>query len=130
LSAHGLALRPASPAGVGFLAGRAVFLLPGNPVSCLCAYDLLAGRAVRRLGGHAPEMPYRAVTLPLARKIASVAGRVDYVRVLVHDEQVEPIATSGASILSSTTRADGFVLVPQDSEGYAPGERVCVYLYD
>jgi molybdopterin molybdotransferase len=130
LAVHGVALRPASPAGVGFLDGRPVFLLPGNPVSCLCAYDLFAGRAVRRLGGRPPELPYRSAVLPLGRKITSVAGRVDYVRVRVENGRVEPLATSGASILSSTTRADGFVLVPRDSEGHAPGERVTVYFYD
>jgi molybdopterin molybdotransferase len=130
LPIHGVALRPASPTGVGFLADRPVFLLPGNPVSCLCAYDLFAGRAVRRLGGWSPEIPYRTTTQPLARKIASAVGRVDYVRVRVENGHVEPLATSGASILSSTTRADGFVLVPRDSEGHAPGERVNVYLYD
>jgi molybdopterin molybdotransferase len=135
LAVHGLALRPASPAGFGFLPGeggrsRPVFLLPGNPVSCLCAYDLFAGRAVRHLGGRSTEWPYRRATLPLARKIASAVGRVDYVRVGIHEGQVEPLATSGASILSSTTRADGFVLVPRDSEGYAAGAEVDVFLYD
>jgi molybdopterin molybdotransferase len=131
LCVHGVALRPASPAGFGFLPGnRPLFLLPGNPVSCLCAYDLFAGPAVRRLGGRSPELPYRQVTLPLARKLVSVVGRVDYVRVQIRAGQVEPLATSGASILSSTTRADGFVLVPGDSEGQAAGEQVSVYLYD
>jgi molybdopterin molybdotransferase len=130
LCVHGVALRPASPAGVGFLGGRPVFLLPGNPVSCLCAYDLFAGLAVRRLGGRATELPYRSRMLPLARKLSSAVGRVDYVRVTVHDGRVEPLATSGASLLSSTTRADGFVLVPRDSEGYPAGAEVQVYLYD
>jgi molybdopterin molybdotransferase len=130
LCVHGVALRPASPAGFGFLGGAVVFLLPGNPVSCLCAYDLFAGRAVRRLGARSVELPYRSGMLPLARKIASAVGRVDYVRVVAREGQVEPIATSGASILSSTTRADGFVLVPRDSEGHAPGESVRVYWYD
>jgi molybdopterin molybdotransferase len=129
LVVHGVALRPASPAGVGFIASLPVFLMPGNPVSCLCAYDLFAGRAVRRLGGRSPEMPHRSEILPMGRKLASAVGRVDYVRVLVREGQVEPLATSGASVLSSTTRADGFVLVPRDSEGYPPGERVTVYLY-
>jgi molybdopterin molybdotransferase len=133
LCVHGVALRPASPAGFGFLPGsppRPVFLLPGNPVSCLCAYDLFAGPAVRLLGGRSMDLPYRTAALPLARKIVSAVGRVDYVRVRVHEGQVEPLATSGASVLSSTTRADGFVLVPRDSEGQAPGETVRVYLYD
>jgi molybdopterin molybdotransferase len=130
LCVHGVALRPASPAGMGFLDGRPVFLLPGNPVSCLCAYDLFAGVAVRRLGGRPADLPYRSRRLPLARKLASAVGRVDYVRVLVRDGRVEPLATSGASVLSSTTRADGFVLVPRDSEGYAAGDEILVYLYD
>jgi molybdopterin molybdotransferase len=130
LAVHGVALRPASPTGVGFLEGRPVFLLPGNPVSCLCAYDLFAGVALRRLGGRGTALPYRSSRLPLARKIASAVGRVDYVRVVVRDGRVEPLATSGASALSSTTRADGFVLVPRDSEGYAPGDEVWVSFYD
>jgi molybdopterin molybdotransferase len=134
LCIHGVALRPASPAGVGFIArdGRSmpVFLMPGNPVSCLCAYDLFAGSAIRRLGGRSMDLPYRSMNLPLAAKLVSAVGRVDYVRVKVSDGRVEPLATTGASILSSTTRADGFVLVPRDSEGHAPGETVRVYFYD
>ncbi|MCC6419793.1 MAG: molybdopterin molybdotransferase MoeA [Gemmataceae bacterium] len=130
LTVHGVALRPASPTGVGFLGGRPVFLLPGNPVSCLCAYDLFAARAVRGLGGRDQNLPYRRRRLPLARKLVSVVGRVDYVRVQIRAGEVEPLAVSGASILSSTTRADGFVLVPVDSEGQAAGEEVEVLLYD
>jgi molybdopterin molybdotransferase len=131
LAVHGVALRPASPTGVGFLAGgRVVFLLPGNPVSCLCAYDLFAGRVVRRLGGRPWDLPYRTVTLPLTAKIVSAIGRVDYARVKVADGRAEPVAVSGASILSTTVVADGFVLVDRDREGFAPGEAVEVFLYD
>jgi len=130
LCVHGVALRPASPTGLGFLGGRPVFLLPGNPVSCLCAYDLFAGPAIRGLGGRRMELPYHAVRLPLARKIASMVGRVDYVRVQIRDNLVEPLAISGASLLSSTMRADGFVLVPPELEGYPPGEVVTVHMYD
>jgi molybdopterin molybdotransferase len=36
---------------------------------------------------------------------------------------------AGAGVLSSTTRADGFVIVEQDSEGYAAGADVDVWLY-
>ncbi len=178
LAVHGVAIRPASPLGVGFLVKRRgegvkgrrgegvkgrkgeeatdtsgaesgssvtpsplhpftpslhdplLFLLPGNPVSCLCGYDLFAGRVVRRLGGRAWELPYRKVSLPLGAKIVSAAGRVDYVRVKVEAGRVMPIATSGASNLSSTVTADGFVLVDRDREVLAPGEMVEVWMYD
>jgi molybdopterin molybdotransferase len=130
LAIHGVAMRPSSPTGMGMLDGRVVLLLPGNPVSCLCAYDFFAGRAIRRLGGRNADWPYRRARLALARKITSVVGRLDYARVRVSDTGVVPLSISGASVLSSTTRADGFVIVPADSEGFPPGALVEVMLYD
>jgi len=129
LAIHGIAMRPSSPAGMGTMDGRLVILLPGNPVSCLCAYDFFAGRAIRSLGGRDKGWPYPCARLPLRRKLVSAVGRVDYARVAIVDNQVVPIAISGASILSSTTRADGFVVVPADSEGYDEGTPVDVLLY-
>jgi molybdopterin molybdotransferase len=51
-------------------------------------------------------------------------------RVAVENEKVIPIATSGASILSSTVRAGGCVIVPRELEGMAEGAEVEVLLYD
>ncbi|VTS03677.1 molybdenum cofactor biosynthesis protein : Uncharacterized protein OS=Sorangium cellulosum So0157-2 GN=SCE1572_52485 PE=4 SV=1: MoeA_N: MoCF_biosynth: MoeA_C [Gemmata massiliana] len=117
--------------GVGEgLFSRTVFLLPGNPVSCLCAYDLFAGRAIRRLGGLGWELPYKKIGLSLTQPVASVAGRVDYVRVKREGQGVAPVASSGASNLSSTVVADGFVLVAAEREQIASGETVDVYLFD
>lgn len=130
LAIHGIAMRPSSPAGMGRIGPRLVFLLPGNPVSCLSAYDFFAGRAIRLLGGRSSQWPYRVVRRPLRRKLVSTVGRVDYARVKLIDESVEPLAISGASVLSSTTRADGFVVIPSDQEGYPAGEEVDVCLYD
>jgi molybdopterin molybdotransferase len=130
LAIHGVAMRPSSPAGVGRIGEVLVFLLPGNPVSCLCAYDFFAGRAIRLRAGRKGDWPHRTRRGTVARKIVSAVGRVDYCRVRLVDDRVEPIATSGASILSSTTRADGFVIVPAESEGYGPDTEVTVYLYD
>ncbi len=129
LPVHGVAMRPSSPAGIGFLGERPVFLLPGNPVSCLCAYDFFGGRAIRALGGHSKEWPYVTAEARLSRKLASQTGRVDYARVRLVDGAAEPLMVSGASMLSSTTRADGFVIVPRDDEGIPEGETVTVYLY-
>jgi molybdopterin molybdotransferase len=130
LAVHGIAMRPSSPAGMGRLGHRLVFLLPGNPVSCLCAYDFFAARAIRRASGMNPAWPYRKVSRTLARKLVSEVGRVDYARVTTSGDQVEPLAVSGAAILSSTTRADGFVVIQEDSEGFPAGHAVDVYLYD
>lgn len=130
LEVHGVAMRPSSPAGFGRIGERFVFLLPGNPVSCLCAYDFFAGPTLRALGGRSREWPYRRVRLPLARKLSSAVGRTDYARVAIEAGRVIPLATSGASILSSTVRASGFVIVPRALEGMAEAEDVEVFLYD
>ena len=130
LDIHGVAMRPSSPSGMGTLGKKIVFLLPGNPVSCLCAYDFFAGPAIRTLSGKPSQWPYPSVSLPLSRKLVSTVGRTDYARVSIQDGLVIPIAISGASVLSSTTRANGFVIIPEDLEGYARGSEVTVYLYE
>src|SRR5262249_42192097 len=100
LAVHGIAMRPSSPTGMGRLGSRLIFLLPGNPVSSLCAYDFFAGRAIRALGGRSKNWPYRSVRAGLARKMSSQMGRLDYARVRVVDGTVEPLAIGGASLLS------------------------------
>ena len=129
LAVHGIAMRPSSPTGLGRIGHRLIFLLPGNPVSSLCAYDFFAGRAIRALGARPKHWPYRAVRGILNRKISSPIGRLDYARVKLDGDMVEPLTVGGASLLSSTTRADGFVIVGDDSEGFAAGSEVKVWLY-
>ena len=129
LIVHGVAMRPSSPSGVGRIKGVPVLLLPGNPVSCLVAYDFFAGPVIRRLGGLPEGWPYLSIRLPLDKRIVSQIGRTDYARVSITDGLVEPLAISGASVLSSVTRASGFVIVPEGLEGHAQGSEVEVHLY-
>ncbi len=129
LDIHGVAMRPSSPTGVGTIDGVRVLILPGNPVSCLVAYDFFAGPVVRRLGGRPVAWPYRTVARHLGERLVSQVGRTDYARVLIRGDSVFPIAISGASILSSVTSADGFVIIPAALEGYPSGAEVTVGLY-
>jgi molybdopterin molybdotransferase len=130
LAFHGISMRPSSPTGIGQIGSRLVFLLPGNPVSCLAAYEFFAGPTIRALGGRRRSWPHRRALVPLARKIVSEIGRTDYVRVAIEKGAATPIATSGASILSSTVRGAGAVIVPRALEGMMEGELVEVFLYD
>jgi molybdopterin molybdotransferase len=123
-------MRPGSPTGIGRLGRRLVFLLPGNPVSCLCAYDFFAGRAIRALGGRAKEWPYRSKPARLTHALTSIAGRLDYVRVRERDGRAEPLAVGASAILSSTTQADGFVIVSADTQSVPAGTQVEVWLYE
>ena len=85
---------------------------------------------IRVLGGRSAHWPYRTVRLPLRKRIVSQIGRTDYARVTVSDGSVESLAVSGASVLSSVTRATGFVIIPAGLEGYPEGAPGDVPLYD
>jgi len=134
VTVHGVAMRPSSPAGFGFIGTRPIFLLPGNPVSCLCAYAFFAGPALRRLGGRPTSWPEPRVRARLTKKVSSPLGRTDYLRVRLEAEgdeyRAHPVMLSGASILSSTTVADGAVVIDEGSEGHDEGALVLVHRYD
>jgi molybdopterin molybdotransferase len=129
LEIHGIALRPGGSAGLGRVGAAPVVMLPGDPLECLCAYEMLAGRMVRRLGGRPPELPYAVVEAEAGRKIVSMIGVVEVCRVRFVDGKVEAIGTAESGGLASAVRADGFVVIPAPLEGYAPGSRVSVYVY-
>jgi len=127
---HGVSMRPSSPTGLGLIDGKKVFLLPGNPVSFMVAYDFFVRTAICLMGGVRTDWPYPKRKIELATKISSQTGRTDYVRIKIKDNKAYLLSTSGASILSSTTRADGFLITREESEGYAEGEVVEIRLYD
>jgi molybdopterin molybdotransferase len=132
LAIHGVALRPGETTVLGRTAsGVLVVLLPGAPASCLWAYELFAGRAIRRLGGRAAELPYRSCEMLAARKIVSSLGMTEICPVrFVEGDAIEPLPSFAEIGLMAAVGADGFVIVPQGSEGFARGARTTVYLYD
>jgi molybdopterin molybdotransferase len=129
LAVHGVALRPGESAGAGRISGIPVFLLPGTPAACLWAYELLAGRAVRRLAGLGPGLPFPTRTLRAGRKIVSEIGMLEVcpVRCTAGGEAV-PIVSFAEAGLAAAAQADGFILVPEASEGHPAGAPLTVYL--
>jgi molybdopterin molybdotransferase len=126
---HGIALRPGGSTGMGVAGGRPVVLLPGDPLACLCAYELLAGRLVRGLGGRDPGLPHARCEAEVGRKIVSAVGFLEVCQVRLAAGRAEPLGVIESGGLPSAARADGFVLVPATSEGHPPGARVTVHLY-
>ena len=129
LDLHGIALRPGESTGMGSAVGIPVILLPGSPLHCLCAYDLLAGRLIRQIGGRASHLPYQTRLAPVGRKIVSSIGNTEFCWVRLVGGEVIPLGSAGTGGLASAARADGFVVVPAALEGYGPGASVTVFLY-
>lgn len=133
LAVHGVALRPGETTGLGRTGrGVAVVLLPGAPIACLWSYEMLAGRAIRRLGGHASALPFRPRTMTITRKIVSAIGMTEMwpVRCGGAVDTVEPMPPFTEIGLMAAAGGDGFIIIPETSEGYPQGARVTVYLYE
>jgi molybdopterin molybdotransferase len=131
LAVHGVALRPGESAGMGRLgSGAPVFLLPGAPASCLWTYELLAGRGVRRMAGRSPALPFPTKMMRLTRKIVSSIGVTEIHPLRCGDgDEAAPIASFAEAGLMSAAAADGFVLIPEGSEGLAEGALITAHLY-
>jgi molybdopterin molybdotransferase len=121
--AHGILIRPGETSALGTVGGVPALLLPGDPLACAAAFALLAAPALRRMGGR-PEP--RPVSAALTRKIASGLGQLDAVRVRLEDGRATPLGPADSTMLSAGAGADGFVLVPEGSEGYPAGATVWV----
>jgi molybdopterin molybdotransferase len=129
---HGIAVRPGETAGFGRIHGSVpVFLLPGPPAACLWSYELFAGRAIRRLAGRDAALPYRSREMMVGRKIVSVIGLTEICPIRRRaDDTVEPRPSFAEAGLAAAVDADGFVIVPEQSEGHPQGALVIVYLYE
>ncbi|MGZ4928536.1 MAG: molybdopterin molybdenumtransferase MoeA, partial [Halobacteriota archaeon] len=103
--------------------------LPGFPVACLVASYAFVKPAIHRLS-HVEREYERTVTGTLAGKLTSKPGSRTYARVALRRERVEPVMISGSGILSSMAKADGFVIIPENVEGYDEGQQVEVVVFD
>ncbi|HWO99340.1 MAG TPA: molybdopterin molybdotransferase MoeA [Methylococcus sp.] len=130
LAMLGIALEPARSSGLGRVRESLVFLLPGDLVSGLCAYDCLVAPALDRLGGGEWGRFRRRTEGVLRRKISSSLGLVEQVWVRVGEAGIEPLATGSAGRLGMLLAADGYALVPEECEGHAAGTRLSVFLYE
>ncbi len=129
---HGVSLKPGKPTILAVCGAKAVFGLPGNPVSCMVTYDLFVAPALAYLS-RAAVPPRRAVSARLTRNIASATGREDYVQVRLDrrtDGGLDAVPIFGKSNLIFTlVRADGMLKVPLDAGGLNAGAQVEVVLF-
>jgi molybdopterin molybdotransferase len=133
MKVHGVAIKPGHPVGFGVVEETPIVTLPGYPVSCVVNSFEFVRRGVRRLLG-VDDGPEPTALCTLEEKIASEVGSKTYTRVEVDKKDngriARPVRTKGAGVLSSVAHADGFVVAPEEREGYAVGEEVDVLLWE
>ena len=121
LDVHGIALRPGETAALGAVDGRPVLLLPGRLDAALAVWLAVGRGLVARLSGLHHEEHGRSMTL--TRKVVSTIGLAEIVPVATCESGVEPLA-SGYFPLQALARAEGWIMIEPDSEGYAAGSSV------
>jgi molybdopterin molybdotransferase len=127
---HGVAIRPGKPTILAACAGKPVFGLPGNPVSCINIFQRFVTPTIRLLLGAGP-LPMRTVQARLARNIPAVSGRADYVRVRLEQRSGETWAVpvlGKSNLIFVLVRSAGVVEVPLNSNGIPADSLVTVTL--
>jgi molybdopterin molybdotransferase len=131
---HGVAMRPAMPTALAMVHGKPIIVLSGNPVAAMFGFEVFARPLICKLMGLRKDEPRQTVKAEMMKKIVSALGRKTFVRVHVFQRNgeffAEPISVRGSGIISTITRANGYVVVPENREGLTEGESVLVHLFD
>jgi molybdopterin molybdotransferase len=120
-----VAMRPGMPQGFGVLGEGAVpvFTLPGNPVSALVSFHVFVAPALRALAGR-PEPSWPPGYLPAvaAERFTSVAGKMEFVRVVLDEDRARLAGGQGSHMLGSLAAADALAVIPEDVVEVSPGD--------
>jgi molybdopterin molybdotransferase len=125
-----VAIRPAKPFAFGVVGRTPVFGLPGNPVSSMVSYELLARPGLRRLAGHGDDdlvrRPVRAVADDALRRPSD--ARITYARVtttVTPDGRTHVRSAGGqaSNLLWPMAMADALAVLPP-GPGVAAGDEV------
>jgi molybdopterin biosynthesis enzyme len=123
VEAHGIAISPGETAALGFVAECPVLLVPGRLDAALAVWLLIGRHLAAKLAGG--SFDDRSTTMSLRRKVTSTIGLAEVIPVSCSNGMAEPLG-AGYLSLTALTRSHGWMLIPADSEGYAPGSAVVV----
>ncbi|AOT73242.1 molybdopterin biosynthesis protein [Geosporobacter ferrireducens] len=127
---HGIATKPGKPTILGFIQEKPVLGIPGYPVSAYFVFDTFAKPLIHYyLGQQLPGKPKAKAVL--SKRIISSLKHREYIQVKlgrVEDQLIATPLNRGAGVTMSLVRADGVLIIPQNSEGVEAGEAVEVEL--
>ena len=127
-----IAIKPAKPFAFGKLHGVPIFGLPGNPVSSMVSFELLARPALRRMMGHGVLARPSVVAVADDGLSRRPDGKIHLMRVTADFAadgrlHVRQVAAQGSHQLAATALADALAVVP-DGDGVPVGGEVAVLL--
>ena len=128
---HGVAVKPGKPVILAVVNNRPVIGLPGYPVSAYIAFENFVSPVLAKMGDF-PQEKKPVIHGVVTKRLVSSLKHREYVRVKVGkvgDKLVAAPLARGAGAAMSLVRADGFCIIPQNSEGLEAGEEAEIELY-
>lgn len=127
-----LAIKPGRPLAMGIINGVPLVGLPGNPVAVFVTFAHVLRPLVIALSGGTPA-PIAAMTVVSGFDYRKKAGRREYVRVSLESSEGPTIAkkypVDGAGVLTSLTRTDGMVELPEACTNVRVGDPISFFAY-
>lgn len=119
-------MRPGAPLGFGLLGPMPWIGLPGNPVSAMVTFELFVRPVLRRMLGHT-RLFRRPVPVLLEERVTIGAKLTHFLRAIVSTRDDGTITArltgpQGSGILTSMSRANALLVVPEDRPVVDAGE--------
>ncbi len=127
---HGISIRPGKPTILAKCGDKAFWGLPGHVTSAMVVFMVVVRPFLEHIGGRLPKADVQ-ITARLSRNLASVQGRIDFIRVRLRRENGEQIADpvlGQSGLIHTMVEADGLVAIDMNSEGLDQGAQVEVML--
>jgi molybdopterin molybdotransferase len=129
----GVLIQPGKPLVFGRMAagesGTFLFGLPGNPLSTMVTFELFVRPALRLLAGE-QDVPLTFTRARLARDLRRKPGLTSFLPARLagnyFEPQVSPVEWKGSGDVASLTRANCFLVVPEEAGELKAGEWVSV----
>lgn len=114
LGVHGIvqkvSMKPGKPFCFGTKGDRAVFGLPGNPVSALVTFQTLVRPALRKMMGLTE--PEEETTMRLGSRIDRKDLRYEFLRATIKDGVATPVTNQGSHMQTGLAAADALLHIP------------------
>ncbi|WP_308796939.1 molybdopterin molybdotransferase MoeA [Agromyces silvae] len=126
-----VSMQPGKPQAFGRLeSGALCFGLPGNPVSVAVSFEVFVRPALQAMQGLEPAGPPRTEAIA-ATGWRTPPGRRQYMPIVFDgDGRIRPATAggSGSHLAGGLARAEGFAIVPADTDEVRAGESLPVML--
>jgi molybdenum cofactor synthesis domain-containing protein len=128
----GITVKPGKPTTIAIVDGKPIFSLPGNPTSSLLMFHILVRPTISLMVGMA-ERSGKKVRARIATRVFSARGRQTFIMVSLHQDKTGrlsafPVPTGLSGAITTLSKADGFVEIPQKQKFIDAEEEVGVFL--